>query len=586
MGSELHACLALALAATALGCGSWSGEHVRRFPLRDPMMVDADERPYRVACRPDPKGKPHHAVCTPIEYVSPFVWDGADAMAFRPVSRFLAVDPGSESINVNALDEVPDSSWFHNRIGDGRAPMSLDEIAIGPCDGEGDGLRPDDAADGSWRIDHGKDNGANPGFGIEIDHDKTRRYLLKADPKEQPERATGASAIATRIYHAAGYWTSCESVVYVRRSLLALEPGLDFRDNSGVARAFGASNLDRILSAASRRGDRYRFVASRWLTGKPLGPFRYEGVRKDDPNDVVAHEDRRELRGQRVLAAWLGHFDSREQNSMTTWINGNAKDPDASPGHIRHWIMDLNDCFGSEWTWDEISRRLNHTYYFDVGSIAYDFATVGIHRRPWDDPRRNPPEGSIFGYFDSARFDPEAWKPGYQNPAFSRMSERDAAWMARILSRFTPPHIERLVRTGDFTRPEHAAYLTRTLIERQHAILRRYFAILSPIADLEVNGSSLCGVDLARRAHVFSPASFRYGATIHTGDRLDRRAIANVVVGDDGRLCVPLTHTTTSASAPSYLVIEIASGAAKEPLRVHLYDLGASRGFFLAGVER
>ena len=33
--------------------------------------------------------------------------------------------------NVNALDEVPDSSWFTNRLG--RRPMTTEEIARGPC---------------------------------------------------------------------------------------------------------------------------------------------------------------------------------------------------------------------------------------------------------------------------------------------------------------------------------------------------------------------------------------------------------------------------------------------------------------------
>ena len=144
-----------------------------------------------------------------------------------------------------------------------------------------------------WTIDQGKANGANPGFRIKTAGGQI--YLLKVDEKEQPERATAATAIATRFYHAAGFWTGCDQVVYARKSVLTLTPGLTQEDNTGIKRPFGDKELDAILSDAGQRGDRYRFVASKWLPGKTLGPFTYEGVRKDDPNDVVPHEDRREL---------------------------------------------------------------------------------------------------------------------------------------------------------------------------------------------------------------------------------------------------------------------------------------------------
>ncbi|HMI93623.1 MAG TPA: hypothetical protein VK509_19755, partial [Polyangiales bacterium] len=73
-----------------------------RFPLSEPLWRDPDQHPFAPA---------------PEEYVSPFAWDGADQMVFRPISRFFAVDPAGRAVNVNALDEVPDSSWFENRIG-------------------------------------------------------------------------------------------------------------------------------------------------------------------------------------------------------------------------------------------------------------------------------------------------------------------------------------------------------------------------------------------------------------------------------------------------------------------------------------
>ena len=142
-------------------------------------------------------------LCLPEEYKSPLVWDGANNTVFRPVARFFAVDPGGEAVNVNSLDEVPDSSWFVNRIG--KSPMTPEELARGSCEGP-----PLDAnaPDGSWLIDQGKADGANPGFRIRVNG---KKFLLKADRAEQPERATGATAIATRLYYAAGWWAPCDS---------------------------------------------------------------------------------------------------------------------------------------------------------------------------------------------------------------------------------------------------------------------------------------------------------------------------------------------------------------------------------------
>src|SRR5262245_53737226 len=110
----------------ALGCGGG----VRRFPLREPLWKDNDTTPFVASCRPDPKpdpkDPPNHKICMPEEYKSGFLWDGADNIVFRPTARFFAVDPAGESANVNSMDEVPDSSWFTNRIG--KTPMTPEEV--------------------------------------------------------------------------------------------------------------------------------------------------------------------------------------------------------------------------------------------------------------------------------------------------------------------------------------------------------------------------------------------------------------------------------------------------------------------------
>jgi hypothetical protein len=417
------------------------------------------------------------------------------------------------------------------------------------------------------------------------------KFMLKADIAAEPERATGATAIAARLYHAAGWWAPCDSVVYLRPSILKLKPGLKYADNSGVERPFDQAALEGVLARAARRGDQIRMVASRWLPGRTLGPFKYEGTRDDDPNDVIPHEDRRDLRGARLLAAWLNHFDSREQNTMDTWLAVNEDDEESSPGHVRHYYIDFGDCLGSQWDWDEISRRLGHAYYFDPGYVAEDLLTLGVIERPWDRVRRSK-AGDLFGYFSAEGFEPDAWRGGYPNPAFARMTEADGAWAARILARFTPELVEAAVSAGDYSEARHARFLTDALIRRQRAILERYLSRLSPIADLRVFGQTeLCGVDLARRAGLGRAEAFWYAAAVVDGPELSLRARPEVRPAPDGAICLSLPHVADDGGAPDeapsrYVIVDIKSSYAAGPLRAHLYDLGPRRGYRLVGIER
>ena len=191
------------LSLLALAC---STAELARFPEGRPVIWrDDDARPFYTECTPDPE-EPGHSLCVPETYVSPFAWDAVDNSVFLPISRALEVAPSREAINVNSLDEVPDSSWFENRIG--RFAMTPAELLRGPCEG-GPTLDPAVHA-ASWLIDQGKPNGANPGFRIRSE--ERGKFMLKADLGGEPERATAAAAIAARLYYAAGYFTPCDSV--------------------------------------------------------------------------------------------------------------------------------------------------------------------------------------------------------------------------------------------------------------------------------------------------------------------------------------------------------------------------------------
>ncbi|MFO0616335.1 MAG: hypothetical protein U0414_27330 [Polyangiaceae bacterium] len=573
----IGAALASGAATSVAGCGG-----IRRFPLRDPVWIDEDLRAVRVPCRPDPKDAKKQ-LCRPEEYESPFLWDVADKTIFRPIVKFFAADVGFAARNVNAVDEVPDSSWFTNRIG--VRPMTDEEITRGSCGHKTIATAPHEP--GAWRVDMGKANGANPGFRVEIEG--VGKFMLKADAEGEGEKATGATSIASRLYHAAGWWTACDTIVYVDKSWLRLEPGLDYADNTGTKMPFDDGKLQAILDSAQKRGGLVRMVASRWLPGRAIGPFRYEETREDDPNDIIPHEDRRDLRGARLMAAWLGHFDSREQNTMTTWDAVDPESKDSSPGRTTHWYIDLGDCFGSHWQWESWNRRINHSYYFDPEDVAIDLLTLGSFERPWDRPVANT-ELPMFDYF-RPDFVPEDWKGGYPNPAFARMTEEDGAWAARILSRFTDANIAAAVRVGDYTDPRATEFLTRTLIQRRDEILTRYFSVVSPLADVTVEGDRVCATDLAHKTTTWPRTRFTYAAELRTGLDLDQRKALPVSLGDDATVCVDLPRVVDDRSLPDdhplrYAVLDVSNGAARGPLRVHLYDLGASSHFKMVAIQR
>ena len=255
------------------------------------------------------------------------------------------------------------------------------------------------------------------------------------------------------------------------------------------------------------------------------------------------------------------------------------------PGHIRHWYLDFGDCFGSQWDWDMISRRLGHAHYLDFGYLSTDFLTLGLIERPWDRARLTD-QARIFGYFSAHDFKPEKWRGGYPNPAFAEMTERDGAWAARVIARFTPRHLEVAVSAGDLTNPAHSRFLVETLVSRRAAILRRYLTRLSPLADVAVEGRELCANDLARSSGVFEPERFQYSARAYAGKRLAALGSPKVRV-ETARVCVelPRAPARVRSSLERYLVVDLANGRSAGPLRAHLYDRGAL-GYELAGLER
>lgn len=554
--------LRAALLALALGSVACAGS-VQKFPLKDPVWRDPDRRTFDRE---------------PEEYFSPFAWDGANQMVFRPISRFLAVDPLGEATNVNALDEVADSSWFRNRIGlpfaKGGPPMAMKDFTNGACV-----TQPLDPA-GPWTVTGAKPNGYNPGFIIKAANGL--RYLVKFDGTTQGVRPTAADVIGSRIYHAAGFYTPCNRVVYFDRKILQIDPEAKGENADGDEEPLTQRHLDKVFSKAQVLPDgRYRAASSLFIDGKPLGPWTYEGRRSDDPNDVIDHEMRRELRGAYVLAAWTNHFDSREQNTLSAWVKHPKRE---GHGYVRHYYIDFGDCFGSIWEPPLLGRRIGNAYYLDFPYLFEDFVTLGLQERPWDTARFGK-SGPVFGYYDVAHFYPDKYRPGYPNPGFVAMTERDAAWMTRILARFDDAHVRALVDTGDLRSELLESELTRILIGRRDKLLRRYLGKLSPFANPQVEDGTLCLDDVGVAARV-APRKRRYRATAHVGELLESQEVSTTRKG--GRVCSSLpSNEAASAAAPTYLIVDFSAVDSHTlfPTRVHLYQTGP-KTYRVVGLER
>ena len=107
----------------------------------------------------------------------------------------------------------------------------------------------------------------------------------------------------------------------------SIDPKATIRRPNGKRTPFTQDDVNVILESVARNADgTYRVIAGRLMPGKILGGFRYAGTRPDDPNDLVPHEHRRELRALRVFGAWTNLTDLKAANTIDTLLteNGNA----------------------------------------------------------------------------------------------------------------------------------------------------------------------------------------------------------------------------------------------------------------------
>jgi hypothetical protein len=367
----------------------------------------------------------------------------------------------SPAANVNTLGEVPNSSWFQNRHGSSR--MSLAALSRGPNTVDGP------SSDQPWTVIEAKTEGITPGFRIRDARGDV--YIIKFDPPENPELSTAAEVISTKFFYAMGYNVPENYLAFFTRDQL----------RAGEKSKLTETDLDNLLKRVHRRSDgTYRAVASKFLKGTPVGPFQYFGTRRDDPNDIFPHENRRELRGLRVFAAWLNHDDSRAINTLDMLVSEGGR------RFVKHHLIDFGSTLGSASTGIQ-KPRAGYEYMWEPKAVLGRIVTLGLWDRSWIHAKY--PKYPSIGNFESTYFEPEEWKPEYPNPAFLNMTKQDAYWATKIVMRFTEEEIRSIVKTGRLSDPEAEEYLVRTLLIRQEKIGRAWLTGVSSFDEFEWTSS-------------------------------------------------------------------------------------------------
>ena len=456
--------------------------------------------------------------------------------------------------STNTIDEVPDShGWYTNRIGS--RPMSIAEIVRGP----GDDRPP---ADGVWTIVAAKTEGVTPGFRI---RDTTgQQYLLKFDPLGHAEMATAADVIGSMIFHALGYNVPQNYLVEFDPDSLEIDKDATIPDIRGMDRPIDRFDVDHALLRVPRLGNgRVRAVASRLLSGRVIGEFRYFGTRSDDYNDIVPHEHRRELRGLFVFDAWLNHNDSRAINDLDTLVEeGGLK-------YVKHYLIDFGAILGSASVLSNTARDGNAYFYEPRSALAQAF-TLGLYVPRWlrAKYKRSPAVGMI--NWDA--FQPDAWKPNYPNPAFRNRLPDDEFWAAKKVMAFSDEQLAAVVKAARYSDPRDQQWITTYLQERRNRIGEVYMQKVLPLDGFRVGDGELAFEDLGVRYGFTQPLDLTY-----KWSRFDNQTGEHTAIEGAAGPRIP-------ASDSQYLSAELSAG--EEGKTVMVWVRKTSNGFEAVGVQR
>jgi hypothetical protein len=499
---------------------SCAGYRPARFAELPPVLDAKDEQPIaapRWRWQPEPV------------YLS-------EVYLHRPLREALDLSPFPDAGDVNSFDEVVRSSWYVPRV------LDVGAMARGP-DSSGPPRPPFTVLpDASFSFDSG---------GFMISDARGMRYEIAVDPPDRPEMRTGAAAVAARLLWALGYNTPPIFVVDA-------SPDDFWRSEAG------ADDVAKILKSGPPPINGYcRIAALSWPTGIVVGRALEAGTRIDDPNDVIAHEDRRSLRALLVIASWLQLDDLGPAKTLDRYIGAPGE------GHVVHYVVGLDDALGA----GEVVRATDPPPREGGGSPLVRLLTLGLAPNPAPPPTQT--ELLNIGQLD-LDVDPRSFHPSTPWEPAVRIAPTDGYWAAKLIGRLSSTQIALAIDAGKLGDERARRYLQRMLERRRTEILAYWYGRVVPVEPIAVNGNRLLFRDEAVASGV-APANVTDYKVEFLTTRGTSAADAAVLHPTGATLEVTLSQGAMQA-ARDYLVVHIAGLRGKRAMRrtfeLHLKIMG------------
>jgi hypothetical protein len=442
-----------AIAAVATGCG----HHVPALFADRPVVTTVrDDKPIDLPSRRDFDER---------EQISDIYFRRPLFDVVRPLDFPTAGD-------VNAMDEVPASTWY-----DPEQPL-LAASDASP-------VLPFTALD---------ERPAIADEALVVRDARGRRFELLADPPEQTGLFTAAEVLGGALLRGLGLRAP-------RAWILALPDSSVTSDGEK-----GNARLDAWLAkkAATTEGGR-RVSATAGTDGIDVGVTSDYSVRRDDPNDRVDHHNRRTLRATKIFAHWMGWSEFGVRSTRDAYVGK------VGEGHLLHYVIGTSRALGT------LDLRPTETRDEESGGVVWNLVTLGLSAPTVRAAQRSPisslgylPADLVPGDFDVS--------PPYS--AFVRLTPPDEYWAAKRMMDATDAAL-RAGLAAAFLQPEAARHLTEVLVARRQLLVAHAMTVVSAVDPAATVGRSVWLRDRGIAAGVAEASDTTYDVAFLDSDGAD-----------------------------------------------------------------